>query len=334
MLEAVLLVGGQGTRLRPLTLTTPKQMLPVAGVPFLTHQIVKLKQAGVERVVLATSYRAADFTEYFGDGSTWGVELVHVKEKEPLGTGGAIRNAVAGLVSDADAPVVILNGDVLSGHDLEAQIQSHLNRAADVTLHLVQVDDPRAFGAVPTDDDDRVLAFLEKMQQPPTDWVNAGAYVVRRGVIDDIPAGQVVSVERDTFPHLLSQGRDVRAWRESAYWLDVGTPAALVRASADLVRGIFVSAAVPPPADSLVLPGAKVAVDAYIHGGTVVGAHASVGSGADIDGSILMDKCVVAEGARVVRSVVGHGARIGSGSVLVDAVVGDRDVWNAEPGHT
>ena len=148
VLEAILLVGGQGTRLRPLTIETPKPMLPVAGRPCTEHQIARLRDAGVTRVILGTSYRADVFADYFGDGSAFGVELVCVTEAVPLGTGGAIRNVLSELKSGPDDPVLILNGDVLSGHDMAAQVAHHRAHDADVTLHLINVDDPRPFGLV------------------------------------------------------------------------------------------------------------------------------------------------------------------------------------------
>lgn len=324
MLEALLLVGGQGTRLRPLTLTTPKPMLPVAGVPFLAHQIAKLADAGVGHIVLATSYKPEIFVDYFGDGRRLGLELSYVEETEPLGTGGAIRNASAGLRSGADDPIVILNGDVLSGHDLKGQVAHHLSVDADVTLHLVEVDDARAYGCVPTDLDGNVTAFLEKMPDPVTSWVNAGAYVFRRSVIDVIPPGRVVSVERETFPQLLESGRRVAAWKETAYWLDVGTPAALVQCSADLVRGVATSSAVPGVAgDFWVAPGADVSETAVVGGGSAVSTGASVEAGAVVEGSIIMKRAVIEAGARVERSVIGSGAHVTGGCAVVDAVVAD-----------
>src|SRR5215467_11258877 len=161
-LEAILLVGGQGTRLRPLTIGTPKPLLPTAGVPFLAHQLSRVADAGVGRVVLATAYRAGMFADSFGDGSSFGLEIVYVHEDTPLGTGGAIRNAAAALRCDADNPVVVLNGDILSGHDLPAQLDLHGKAEAAVTLHLVEVPDPARFGCVPTDPGGQVTAFLEK----------------------------------------------------------------------------------------------------------------------------------------------------------------------------
>src|SRR5215470_12579480 len=161
-LEAILLVGGQGTRLRPLTIGIPKPLLPTAGVPFLAHQLAKAADSGIRRIVMATSYRAEMFAEVFGDGAGYGLEIEYVHEAEPLGTGGGIRNAVASLRSGPDEPVVVLNGDILSGHDLRAQIDLHRKADAAVTLHLVEVPDPARFGCGPTELDGRVSAFHEK----------------------------------------------------------------------------------------------------------------------------------------------------------------------------
>ena len=201
--DAVVLVGGQGTRLRPLTLSAAKPMLPTAGVPFLEHQLSRIAAAGIRRVVLGTSYKAQTFAEHFGDGSRLSLDLRYVVETEPLGTGGAIRN----VLDQLSAPtVMIFNGDILSGVDLAGLVETHFRAAADVTLHLVKVDDPRAFGCVPTDADGRVVEFLEKTPDPPTDQINAGCYVFRREVIEQIPVGRPVSVERETFPGLLAAG--------------------------------------------------------------------------------------------------------------------------------
>ena len=248
MTEAILLVGGKGTRLRPLTVHTPKPMVPAAGVPFLTHQLARARAAGVEHIVLATSYLAEVFEPYFGDGAALGLHIEYVTEEEPLGTGGAIRNVASRLHSGPDDPVLIFNGDILTGLDIRALVDTHETTGADVSLHLTKVTDPRAYGLVPTDDTGRVQAFLEKPQTPEeivTDQINAGAYVFRRSVIDAIPLGRPVSVERETFPGLLSAGAHLQGMVDSTYWLDLGTPAAFVRGSADLVLGRAPSPAVP-----------------------------------------------------------------------------------------
>ena len=236
-----MLVGGKGTRLRPLTLSAPKPLLPTAGVPFLAHQLARAAESGITHVVLATSYRAEMFTEAFGTGADFGLSIDYVHESEPLGTGGGIRNAAGLLRGGPDDPIVVLNGDILSGHDLPAQVDLHRKKDAAVTLHLVPVDDPSRYGCVPTDSGGRVTAFLEKTPHPVTNQINAGCYVFRRSVIDQIPAGQVVSVERETFPGLIEADAVVMGYAEAAYWLDVGTPEAFVRGSCDVVLGALPS---------------------------------------------------------------------------------------------
>ncbi|WP_462203343.1 mannose-1-phosphate guanylyltransferase [Frankia sp. CcWB3] len=323
-MDAVMLVGGQGTRLRPLTMSAPKPMLPVAGVPVTAHMLARARDAGIDRVVLATSYRAEVFEEYFGDGSAHGLQLEYVTETEPMGTGGAIRNVAERLHGGPDDPVVIFNGDILAGLDVQALVARHTGTGAAVTLHLTRVVDPRAFGVVPVDDDGRVTAFLEKTPDPPTNLINAGCYVFRRSVIDTIPTGRPVSVERETFPGLLAAGTTVMGYPDDTYWLDLGTPAAFVQGSRDLVTGRMASSALPGPVgDCLVLPGAVVAADAKIGGGATVGTGAWVGAGAAIDGAVLFDGAVIEAGAVVRDSVIGRDAVIGSGVALDGVVIGD-----------
>ncbi|MFF9349641.1 sugar phosphate nucleotidyltransferase [Streptomyces sp. NPDC014734] len=325
--EAILLVGGKGTRLRPLTVHTPKPMVPAAGVPFLTHQLARARAAGVEHIVLATSYLAEVFEPYFGDGSGLGLHIEYVTEHDPLGTGGAIRNVASRLDSGPDEPVLVFNGDILTGLDIRALVATHTTSGADVSLHLTRVEDPRAFGLVPTDDSGRVTAFLEKPETPEeivTDQINAGAYIFRRSVIDTIPAGRPVSVERETFPGLLGSGAHLQGMVDSTYWLDLGTPRAFVRGSADLVLGRAPSPAVPGRCgERLVLPTASVAADAKLTGGTVVGEGALIGAGARIAGSAVLAGAVVEPGAVITDSLVGAGARIGPRTVVEDAVIGD-----------
>ena len=319
-----MLVGGQGTRLRPLTLTTPKPMLPVAGVPFLTHLLVRARDAGADHIVLSTSYKPEVFRDHYGDGSDLGVDLEYVTEDEPLGTGGGIRNVADRLRGGADDPVLIFNGDVLSGHDLGAQLRRHEDAGAAVTLYLTEVDDARAFGCVPLDDHGRVTGFHEKSPEPVTNRVNAGCYVFRRSVIDEIPAGRVVSVERETFPQLLDAGALVVGYVDTSYWLDLGTPQAFVTGCRDLVLGRAPSPALPgSPGESLLLPGAEVAGDAEVVGGTTVGHGCVVESGASLVGAVLLDGARVCSGARVVRSVLGHDVVVGPDCRLEDVVVGD-----------
>jgi mannose-1-phosphate guanylyltransferase len=302
MAVGILLVGGFGTRLKPLTDESPKPMLPVAGLPVTEHQILAAKRAGIHTLVLATSYLAEVFTPYFGDGSKWGMKILYAVEKEPLGTGGAIRNAAELL--GRDEPIVIFNGDVLSRHSIADQIAFHQKNAADVTLHLIEVEDARAFGCVPTDDSGRVTAFLEKMDNPVTNSINAGCYVFSPEVIDQIPLGHVVSVERETFPALVASARPVYGYKEQAYWLDVGTPAALFKGSRDLVAGEFQA-----------MPGSTIAEDAKITGGTSIGHNSSVAAGSFIDDCIIGDDVTIEEGVHLTRSFIAHGTTVLAGTV-------------------
>jgi mannose-1-phosphate guanylyltransferase len=326
--EAIILVGGMGTRLRPLTVTTPKPMLPLAGAPCIEHQLAVLRAAGIEHVVLATSYRAETFTATLGDGSALGLRVDYATEEIPLGTGGAIRHAAALLdarvETEPDAPIVVLNGDILSGHDIRTQVTLHVQRHADLTLHLTEVADARSFGCVPTDDNGRVIAFLEKMPQPVTNRVNAGCYVFRRGLIEEIPQEGPVSLERDFFPGLLARRAMVLGYIEVAYWLDLGTPEAFVAGSKDLVTGKLPSLALPgPPGRHLLLPGAKVDPAATVTGGATLGRDVVVDAGALVDGAVIMDGAQVGADALVRESIIGTGAVIGEGSIVDGAVVGD-----------
>ena len=310
MAVAILLVGGFGTRLMPLTKNTPKPMLTVAGVPVTEHQIAMAKAAGISEIVLATSYLSDVFIPYFGDGSKWGIKIKYAVEKEPLGTGGAIRNAAQLL--DSNESVVILNGDVLSSHDLGEQIRQHEAKDADVTLHLTEVQDARAFGCVPTDSNGRVTAFLEKMENPVTNQINAGCYVFNPRVVSTIPLNTVVSVERETFPELVASGAKVFGYVENAYWLDIGTPRALLKASIDIVQrnGEF-----------LAMPGSIIDPTAVISGGSCIGANSTVGAGAVIQGSIVEADCVIGQDSRIMDSFVAAGARVENGSTIASSFV-------------
>ena len=327
MLEAILLVGGQGTRLRPLTLSAPKPMLPVAGVPCTTHQIARAREAGVGHVVLGTSYQADVFRSAYGDGDSLGVQLTYAHEETPLGTGGALRNVAEHLQSGPDDPVLVFNGDVLSGFDIDALVEHWRSADADVALYLTRVEDPRPFGLVPTDDEHRVLAFLEKPATPEeivTDQINAGCYVFRRRLLDAIPEGRPVSVERETFPGLLADGAHVIGHVDTSYWLDLGTPLAFVRGSADLVRGIAPSpAVVGSSGEALIHRDARVHADAHISGGSAIGSGCVVDADAKVIGSVLMDGVVVGPGAHIEDSVIGRGTKVGAGTRLHEVVVGD-----------
>ena len=325
--DAVILVGGKGTRLRPLTNSIPKPMLPVAGAPFLEHLLARIKAAGMTHVVLGTSFKAEVFEEHFGDGSHLGLEIEYVVEEEPLGTGGGIRNVLDHLRYDR---AMVFNGDVLGGTDLNAVLKTHVEQEADVTLHLLRVSDPRAFGCVPTDAEGRVSAFLEKTEDPPTDQINAGSYVFNRSVIEKIPAGRPVSVEREIFPALLESGARVFGHVDQSYWRDMGTPADFVRGSSDLVRGIA-----PSPlldgchGESLVDESSAIAGGALLLGGTVIGRGVEIGGGARVEESVVFDGVQIEAGATVERCVIAAGVRIGARAHLVDCVIGEGAVIGA-----
>jgi mannose-1-phosphate guanylyltransferase len=304
MAVGILLVGGFGTRLKPLTSESPKPMLPVAGLPVTEHQILAAKKAGIHTLVLATSYLSEVFTPYFGDGSKWGMKILYAVEKEPLGTGGAIRNAaqMLDLPNLGEEPIVVFNGDVLSRHSIADQIAFHQARSADATLHLIEVEDARAFGCVPTDGEGRVTAFLEKMDNPVTNSINAGCYVFQPSVVDRIPLGEVVSIERETFPALVESARPVFGYKEQAYWLDVGTPAALFKGSRDLIAGEFHA-----------MPGSVIDPSAKVTGKSSLGVNVTVGANVLIDDCIIGDNVTIGAGAQLSHCFVFHNTFIPAG---------------------
>src|SRR6202140_2044698 len=249
-MKAVVLVGGEGSRLRPLTFTTPKPLLPIANQPFLERQLVWLADHGVDEVVLSMGYLPDAFHEHFRDESgadTFrGMRLRYAVEDEPLGTAGAIRFAAAGI----DERFVVCNGDVLTGLDLSAMVKFHDEREAEVTIALTRVEDPSAFGVVPTASDGGVIAFVEKPApgSAPSDWINAGTYVLEPSFLYRIPPRLNVSVERETFPRMLAEPGFLFGYKSDAYWLDIGTPEKYLQAHADALAGRLSN----PPA-----PGAR-----------------------------------------------------------------------------
>ena len=242
------------------------------------------------------------------------MSIKYALEKEPLGTGGAIRNAAQLL--ETQESIVILNGDVLSSHDLAEQIKQHEANDADVTLHLTQVEDARAFGCVPTDADGRVTAFLEKMDQPVTNQINAGCYVFNPRVLSSIPLATVVSIERETFPQLVTSGARIYGYLENAYWLDIGTPKALLKASTDIVLR---------SGPGLVMEDAVVDSSAVITGGSCIGRSSTVGAGTRINGSIVEAGAVIGRDVDIENSFIATGAHIVDG-----AKIGSTFVTNGE----
>lgn len=286
-MRAIVLVGGEGTRLRPLTYTTPKPLLPIANVAFLERQLAWLGRHGVDEVVLSLRYLPDAFAAHFPEGQFDGVRLRHAVEHEPLGTAGGIRYAAdeAGI----DERFVVCNGDVLTGLDLSALVRFHGERGAEATIHLARVPDPSAFGVVPTRDDGEVKAFVEKPPpgRVPTDWINAGTYVLEPAVLERIPPRLTVSIEREAFPRMLDQPGRLYAYRSGAYWIDIGTPEKYLQAHADLLGGSLGPDSLPSDAVEHA-PGVwhqgdvSLAEEARIEPPVLIGAGSTIGPGARV----------------------------------------------------
>lgn len=330
MAQAILLVGGFGTRLMPLTRSVPKPMLPIAGLPVTEHQLAVARRAGISSLVLATSYLSEVFIPYFGDGSRWGMKLQYAVEEEPLGTGGAIRNAAQML--NGDESIVIFNGDVLSSHDLVRQIEMHESLDADVTLHLTHVADARAYGCVPIDEDGRVTAFMEKMEKPVTNTINAGCYVFHPRVVEHIPAGKVVSIEREIFPDLVDRGQPVYGMVDDSYWIDIGTPSALLKGSSDVVQGIANSSALDGvklehrSPEYVAHEAAMVSPDATVTGGSSIGRGVRIEAGAIVDGSIICEGATVLTGAQIRNSFVAADTTVSAQLLVEDSFISQGEI--------
>ena len=322
-MKAIVLVGGEGTRLRPLTLSTPKQMLPIVGQPMIERVLGHLAAHGVDEAILSLGYLPDAFRSAYPDGTASGVRLSYAVEPEPLDTAGAVRFAADfGRVDDT---FLVVNGDVLTDFDASALIDFHRTRRAEGTIHLTPVPDPSAFGVVPTDGQGRVTAFIEKpaRDEAPTNLINAGTYVLEPSVLERIPAGRRVSIERETFPAMVRAGR-LFARADDAYWLDTGTPAAYLQAHRDLVEG---RRAGPPAPGARRVDGGWWTTGSPIVKGAVVGAcfigdGTEIAEGATVDASVLGGGCVVEAGARVTGSVLLDGARVATDSVVAGSVLG------------
>jgi len=313
--DAVILVGGFGTRLRPLTLTAPKQMLPVAGATMLERVVAHLARHGVDRAILALGYRPDVFTDAFPEGRIAGVEMVYAVEPEPLDTGGAI--AFAADVGGVKDTFIAVNGDVLTDLDVTEQVAIHRSTGAEGTIALTPVDDPSRFGVVPIDADGRVTMFIEKppAAEAPSRWINAGCYVLEPSVLERIEPGRKVSIEREVFPAMVADGTLYAIEREGR-WVDAGTPEAYLDAALAYTDGRAASER-PVAADARVHATARIER-------SWIGSGAVVGAGALVLDSVLMDGAWVGEGATVRRSILGPRAFVGAGATLdAHTVVGE-----------
>jgi mannose-1-phosphate guanylyltransferase len=336
--DAVVLVGGEGTRLRPLTLERPKPVLPLLGRPLLTYVLERLGEAGVTRVIFGCGYLPDPIQACFGTREL-GLELEYVVEPRPLGTAGGIRHAARGRVSET---FLALNGDILADAPLSDLIGVHRARGAVATISLTPVADPSRYGLVRMDADRRVLGFLEKPEpeEIDTDLINAGAYVLEPAVLDLVEDGRAVSIERETFPSLVGEG--LFALAQTGYWSDVGTPESYIAAHHDLLAGRirshlpglvvnarWVDEGAVVSADSVLESPCQVAAGATVEAGARVGAGSSVGADAQIEaraqlrGSVVQERARVGEAAVVEDAVIGPRAQIGARAYIASgAVVG------------
>ncbi len=323
-MKAVILVGGFGTRLRPLTLTTPKQMLPVVGQPMIERVVAGLARHGVTDAVLALGYRPDQFSDAYPDGTIAGVRMHYAIESEPLDTAGAIAFAAreAGFENET---VIAVNGDILTDQDVTALLELHRATGAEGTIALSPVDDPSRFGVVPIDDDGRVEAFIEKppADEAPTNWINAGTYVLEPSALARVEPGRKVSIERETFPDMVAEGV-LYAKQLDGYWVDAGKPDAYFRVALDYTNGVRGT-------EAAVASDATVADDASVTD-SIVEAGATIGAGVTLVRSMITAGATVEAGARLTDTIVGARSTVGPGCTLTDVVIGE-DQW-ITPGGT
>jgi mannose-1-phosphate guanylyltransferase len=321
-MQAIVLVGGEGTRLRPLTNSTPKPALTLVDRPFLAYMIEWLAGHGVTEVVLACGF-LPDVLEaaLAGEEERAGVRIRYVAEPEPLGTAGAIRFAADALGDDLDDRFLALNGDVLTDLDLSALLHAHEGWGAAATIGLHPVEDSSAFGLVESDESGAVLEFLEKTGERRPGEVNAGMYVLQRSVLDLIAPDENVSIEREVFPRLVGDG--LHGLLLDGYWVDIGTPERYLQASWDILEGRVATRVEPTAPGTLVDPGAEVGAGATVGPRAVLGPRCRVEAGAAVLGSVLLDGCTVGEDARVTGSILAPGAEVAPGAVVEGVVAAE-----------
>ena len=314
-MQALILAGGKGTRLRPLTVHTPKPIVPIANQPFLLYQLELLKRADVRDVILSLSYQPQKIEDKLGDGTDYNVRVSYAVETSPLGTAGAYRNA-ASLIKDT---TVVFNGDVLTDIDLNDVIRFHREHQAAATIVLTPVPNPTAYGLVETEKDGRVRRFLEKPkpEEVTCDTINAGIYILEPRVLDYVPEGEPFMFEYGVFPQLLERKEEFFAYIWPGYWRDIGTAASYLQANMDVIAG-RVKLLEPPPATR----GEKFDATAEIETPSVVDPSCTLKAGVQITNSVVSRNCYVEERARIENSVVRGGTRIGAGSTVRGAVIG------------
>jgi mannose-1-phosphate guanylyltransferase len=334
-MQALILAGGEGTRLRPLTSTVPKPVVPLVDRPFITYLLEWLKRHGVDDVVMSCGYMAAGVRNVLGEGTQFGLRIRYVEEPRPLGTGGVVKFAEPLL----DERFLILNGDVLTDMDLSAQIAQHERTGARATIALIPVDDPSRYGLVRIHDDRKVREFLEKpsIDQIDTNLINAGAYVLERDVLSSLERDVNISIEREVFPGLVSEG--LYAYPQEGYWLDIGTPETYLQATFDILErtvkttvgerlgSSYLEVAPDVQADGRIIPPALVGGECKVAKGARVGSQAVLGHGVKIGEDTIVESAVVLNGAEVGlgcslrHCIIGPGARVGANTHLEDGVV-------------
>jgi mannose-1-phosphate guanylyltransferase len=319
-MQAIVLVGGEGTRLRPLTESVPKPALTLVDRPFLAYMVEWLSDHGVEEVVLACGFLADVLREALGEADRGGARLRYVSEPRPLGTAGAIRFAADQLGEELEDRFLALNGDVLTDLDLTALLEAHRRRGARATIGLHPVEDAAAYGLVHRGADGRLDAFLEKTGEHTPGEVNAGMYVLERSVLDLIPAGEPASIERDVFPRLVGDG--LFGVPLDGYWMDIGTPDRYLQASWDILDSTVATRVVASAPGVLIDPEAQVAAGVAPGPHAVIGPGCRVGEGALVRDSVLLGGCTVGAGAQVSDSILAEGAEVAAGACLENAVIG------------
>jgi mannose-1-phosphate guanylyltransferase len=317
-MKAVILIGGEATRLRPLTYNTPKAMVPVLNTPFLEHVISYLSQHQVTEIILAQSHRQQPIKGYFGDGSQFGVRLYHSVEDTPMGTGGAVKNAEKYL----DDTFLVLNGDIFTDLDITAMIEFHRDRKAKVTIALTPVDDPTSYGLVETNAQGRITRFLEKPSpsEITNNMINAGIYILEADVLTHIPPQVNFSFERELFPLLLDRGEPVFAYPSSAYWIDMGTPEKYFQLNQDLLSGK--SSRYTPPSERLIGEQSHIHPTAQINGPVVIGNNCTIGHQVKLTGPVAIGSgCTIQSEAVVDESIVWHKVQIDQRAVVKNSII-------------
>lgn len=342
-LKAVILVGGEGTRLRPITFSNPKPMLPLLNRPFMENFVMWLKSHNIEDIIFSAGYLSKVFKDYFGDGRRFGVKITFVEEKEPLDTCGGVKNVERYLGDDS---FMVFNGDILSSLDLTGMIAFHKKKKADITISLTSVEDPTAYGLVPVDKKGRVIKFLEKPRQDEivTNLINAGMYVIEPHIMKLVPEGKKYSFERQLFPEVLEKGYKIFGYISDAYWLDVGTPRKYLKANRDILlkeidfefpyeevmeniyagKGTVYSQSNFISGPIVIGEKTKIEKNAKILPLTVIGNNCFISAGTEISESVIFNNCRIGRGTHIKKAIISNNVGIGDNVIIEDnSVIGD-----------